>query len=360
MTPSLLYTTDEEDLRASLRAMLAVRAPSPEVLARTGTAQPYDDVLWRILAVDMGLAGLAVPEVLGGAGASLREVAVVLEELGRVVAPVPYLGSVVVATTALLSCGEQDLVRQLASGARRAALAVPFSTMPGALAATVTGPELAGTVTSVADALGADDLLVYAGTGLYIVDCSDPGVTLDPVVSLDGTRALCDITFSGVRGRLIAQREEADIAVARALLAGAALLASEQVGVAQWCLDSTVDYLKTRYQFGRPLGSFQALKHRLADVWVALTQARAVARYAAGTVAAGDYEAGLAAALAQAYCGPVALTAAQECIQLHGGIGFTWEHPAHLYLKRARSAANAFGSADQHRAALARWADLPA
>jgi alkylation response protein AidB-like acyl-CoA dehydrogenase len=148
------------------------------------------------------------------------------------------------------------------------------------------------------------------------------------------------------------------------LLAGAGLLASEQVGLAQWCLDSTVEYLRTRVQFGRKVGSFQALKHRMADVWVSVTQARAVARYAAGLLAAWEPgrteldEVRIAVALASAHCSEVAVRAAEECVQLHGGIGFTWEHPAHLYLKRAKADALAFGSADLHRARLAELVDL--
>jgi len=148
--------------------------------------------------------------------------------------------------------------------------------------------------------------------------------------------------------------------VTAALTTGAALLASEQVGLAQWCLDSTVDYLRTRYQFGRQVGSFQALKHRLADLWTRVTQARAVARYAAARAGDGDEEEAIATALAQAYCSEAAVLAAEECVQLHGGIGFTWEHPAHLYLKRARSTAIALGTADRHRAALAALVDIPA
>jgi alkylation response protein AidB-like acyl-CoA dehydrogenase len=170
----------------------------------------------------------------------------------------------------------------------------------------------------------------------------------------------------------VAPAADSDRVVATALVTGAALLASEQLGVAQWCLDSTVDHVRTRHQFGRPVGSFQAVKHRLADLWVEIAQARAVARYAAATLAkapppwrsvppeAAAPEVALAAALAQAHCGPVAVTAAEECVQLHGGIGFTWEHPAHLYLKRAKSSALALGTADRHRAALAGLVGLPA
>jgi alkylation response protein AidB-like acyl-CoA dehydrogenase len=328
------------------------------VLARVETAEPHDPKLWRQLAGEMGLAGLAVPADSGGAGASWREVAVVLEELGRAVAPVPYLGSAVVATRTLQACGPSGahLLGRLASGAATAAVAVPFGAAPGAPATAVSadGEGLSGTVRGVADALTADVLLVAAGGSLWAVDGGDAGVRRTPVVSLDATRPLCDVTLTSASAVTVGDAE----AVGAGLLAGAALLAAEQVGVAQWCLDTTVAYLKERYQFARPVGSFQALKHRLADVWVAVTQARAVARYAAGCLADDDPDLPVAAALAQAHCGPVAVLAAEECVQLHGGIGFTWEHPAHLYLKRARADAVAFGTADAHRAALAGLVDL--
>jgi alkylation response protein AidB-like acyl-CoA dehydrogenase len=355
----LLYHEHEDDLRAGVREMLADRSPADKVLARVETAEAYDPGLWRTLAVDMGLAGLPVPESRGGAGASWREVAVVCEELGRAVAPAPYLTSAVVATGVLLRL-DDPLLPELAGGARTAALAVPFGTAPGSAPSplTVEGDAVRGEVRGVADGGVADVLLVPAGDGLYAVEAADAAWT--PVVSLDLTRPLWDVILAGVAGRRIASGEQAAAAVEAGLRAGAAMLASEQVGIAEWCLGSTVDYLKTRYQFGRPVGSFQALKHRLADVWVALTQARAVARYAAGCLAADDPDARVAAALAQAHCGPVAVTAAEECVQLHGGIGFTWEHPAHLYLKRAKADALALGTADRHRAALASLVDLPA
>jgi alkylation response protein AidB-like acyl-CoA dehydrogenase len=179
------------------------------------------------------------------------------------------------------------------------------------------------------------------------------------MVSLDLTRPLCDLSLAGVPGRRLAAAPEAAAAVAAGLTVGAALLASEQLGVAQWCLESTVEYVRTRHQFGRPVGSFQALRHRLADLWVEIAQARAVARHAAACLAADDPDTAVASALAQAFCGPVAVHAAEECVQLHGGIGFTWEHPAHLYLKRAKSSAIGFGTADRHRAILAGLVDLP-
>jgi alkylation response protein AidB-like acyl-CoA dehydrogenase len=360
-THDLLYGETEDDLRAAVRAMLAERCPLPAVLERCEGAEPYDVKLWRTLAVELGCAGLAVPEEHGGVGASFREAAVVLEELGRALAPVPFLGSAVVATSALLACGERELLQELASGARTAVLALPFSTAPQApipSSVHADGDALSGTVTSVADALPADVLLVALPGALYAVQPGAGGVTRSPVVSLDLTRQLCDVTLDAAPGGLLAAGEAADRAVAAALVTGAALLASEQLGVAQWCLETTVGHLKTRYQFGRPIGSFQALKHRLADLWVEVSQARAVARYAAACVAAADPDTNIAAALAQAHCSAVATAAAEECVQLHGGIGFTWEHGAHLYLKRAKSASIAFGTPDQHRSALAAMVDL--
>jgi alkylation response protein AidB-like acyl-CoA dehydrogenase len=351
----LLYSEVEEELRASLRTLLAARSPWNEVLARTESEKTYDADLWRSIAVEMGLAGLIVPEDLGGAGASYREAAVVCEELGRAVAPIPYLGSAIVATTALLSAGS-DLVGDLASGARVGALVVPFSTAPGAVrpSVTVSDGRLSGTVTSVAEAIPADLLLVPTANGLYAVDAAQ--ASLMPVTSFDMTRQLADVTFDGAAGTLVGTLDAVD----DALRAGAAMLASEQLGVATWSLETTVDYLKTRYQFGRLIGSYQALKHRVADLYVDISQARAVARYAAACAADGDADLPVAVAVAQAFNPLVAVRATEECMQLHGGIGFTWEYPVHLYMKRAKSTAIAFGSAAAHRAALAELVNLPA
>jgi alkylation response protein AidB-like acyl-CoA dehydrogenase len=159
---------------------------------------------------------------------------------------------------------------------------------------------------------------------------------------------------------LAASGDVAVRAVAAAVAAGACVLAAEQLGVAQRCLDMTVAYVKERRQFARPVGSFQAIKHRLADLWVAVSQARAASRYAAACLAGSDADAPVAVALAKAYCSDVAVLAAQECVQLHGGIGFTWEHPAHLYLKRAKADSLAFGTAQAHRASLAGLVNLSA
>ena len=354
----LLYSEVENDLRGSVRDLLAQRSPVERVLARVESGEAYDQSLWRTLASEMGLAGMAVPERFGGGGASLRESAVVLEELGRCVAPVPFLSSAVVATTALLTAGAADPLTKLAAGETIAVLAVPFVTGPGSPlpAVTADGDRLTGRVAGVADGAAADLLLVPAGDGLYLVDATAEGVTRTGVVSLDLTRPLVDIRLDGVVGQRIA---EGGAAVRAGLTAGAALLASEQLGLAEWCLETTVAYVKVRHQFGRPVGSFQALKHRLADVWVDLTQARAVARYAAVCAAEADPDLPVAASVAQAFCSPMAVKAAEECVQLHGGIGFTWEHPAHLFLKRAKADAAGYGSADRHRQALAGLVNLP-
>ncbi|WP_034590362.1 acyl-CoA dehydrogenase family protein [Hamadaea tsunoensis] len=344
---TLLYSSWEEDLRVALRALLAARLPVSQTLVYAETAAPPPAELWSGL-VDMGLTGLAIPERLGGTDAGWPTVAVALEELGRAVAPVPYLGTIL-ATAALLECADpraEELLREIASGGIRVALAVPFGTGPAADPAL---PADGGHVRGVADALDADVFLVPAEGGLYAVGAAS--VVRTPVVALDQTRPLVDLEVPAVSGTPLAGGSRAArVALDRC----AALLASEQLGVAEWCLATTVEYVRTRYQFARPVGSFQAVKHRLADVWVSVAQARAVARYAAGT------DDPVAAPLAQAHCGPVAVAAAEACVQLHGGIGFTWEHPAHLYLKRAKASALAFGTADRHRARLAELVDLPA
>ncbi|GAA1574628.1 acyl-CoA dehydrogenase family protein [Actinomadura kijaniata] len=348
----LLYSEIETDLRAGVRELLDDKAPWNDVLAGTERDEPLDAALWQSLT-DMGVTALPVPEDRGGAGATWRETAVVAEEIGRAVAPVPFLTGAVLGVAALLAADDREL---LESG-RAAVLAVPFTTDPhAAFAPTVRAGDgtLTGAVTSVADGAAADVLLVPAADGLYAVEAADAART--PVVSLDMTRRLCDVTFDGAPARRVA---EGDAALRTALLTGAAILASEQLGLAERCLESTVAYVKARYQFGRPVGSYQALKHRLADLWTSVTQARAVARHAASCAATGDPDLPVAVAVAQAHCSAVAVKAAEECVQMHGGIGFTWEHPAHLYLKRAKSAALALGAPDRHRAALATLVDLP-
>ena len=352
----LLYTDVEDDLRASVRDVLLDRCAPAAVTAMYDGDDAVVAPLWRVLATELGLAGLLVPEAAGGAGASAREAAVVLEELGRAVAPVPFLTSAVVATTVLLDSGA-ELLTSLAAGERIAALTVPLSTGPASPLPALTidaDGRITGTVTSVAGAIEADVLLVPVAGAVHAVAVDAAQVT--PVVSLDMSRRLADVTFDGAPSELVVGDGEA--AVRRGLAVGAALLASEQVGVARWCLEETVSYLKVRRQFGRVLGGFQALKHRLADLAIAVDSGGAAARYAAVALAEGT-DVAVSTAVAQAYCSDLAVTAAEEAVQLHGGIGMTWEHPAHLYLKRAKADQIAFGTAGAYRAQLAELVGLP-
>ncbi|UXA08785.1 acyl-CoA/acyl-ACP dehydrogenase [Mycobacterium sp. SMC-2] len=358
----LLYSDTEEALRDSVRHLFADRCP-PEAVARAYDPEPPDfSGVWRTLAAELGVAGLLVPESLGGAGASAREVAVIMEEIGRAVAPVPVLSSAVLATVALLRAGDTETVSALAQGELTAALVVPVSTVPGDPIGAVTGGAdgLSGAVTTVAGAAEADVLVVPVagpfGLELHTVARTAAGVKVSPLLALDMTRPLANVSFSATDSSRVGP---GDGPVAEALRTGAALLASEQLGVAQWCFETTLAYVKQRKQFGRAIGSYQAIKHRLADLWFEVSAATAAARHAADTCARNDEDAPVAAALAQAYCSGVAVHAAEECVQLHGGIGMTWEYPAHLYLKRAKSDQLIFGTAYRHRARLAELVDLP-
>jgi alkylation response protein AidB-like acyl-CoA dehydrogenase len=363
----LLYSGVEEDLRSSVRKLLTDRGAAAAVLARCESADPYDLPLWRTMTAELGLAGLLIPEELGGAGAGPREVAVVAEEVGRSVAPVPFLGSAVLATSTLLSCAEPDpLLGALAQGERTATLAVPLTTAPDTAFPQGIRAEagtLRGRVTSVVDLEVADAVLVPAydedGPAIYALDLPARGARVEAVVPLDLTRRIADLTLESAPARRIAATAEAGAALTTALTMGAGLLASEQVGLADWCLESTVDFTRTRYQFGRPIGSFQALKHRMADLWAEIASARALARAAADALATGAADTAVLVAVAGAHCSDVAVHAAEECLQLHGGIGMTWEHPVHLYLARAKTSQLALGTPDRHRTALSHLVDLP-
>ncbi|MEV2203513.1 acyl-CoA dehydrogenase [Streptomyces fradiae] len=397
----LLYSEAESDLRAAVRALLADRAAPAALPARLEGTGPHDAALWRALAGDVGAAGLLVPEELGGQGAGPREAAVVLEELGRAVTPLPYLTSSVVATRTLLALAPAGgppagpaagLLAELAAGRRTAVLALPLTTGPGApepgapepgsptptdppppaghrprtptaetpapAPHTIPAPAPAP-IPAVADAVLADVLLVPRPDGLHAVDAADAEIR--PLTPLDLTRPLAAVTVpADAAGTRLAEAAASRAAVREGLLAGAGLLASEQLGLAEWCLEESVRHTRTRHQFNRPVGSFQALKHRMAELWLEVTAARAAARNAADALATGSADAPLAVAVAQAYCSRVAVHAAEECVQLHGGTGMTWEHPAHVYLKRAKADQLAYGSAGHHKDTLAGLVGLPA
>ena len=361
---NLLYTDVEESVRDSLRGLLTARCTPENVVALYDGKRDLVPELWRSVAAELGLAGLLIPDEHGGAGASAREAAVVLEELGRFAAPVPFLTSSVIASTALLHCRDHALLPSLAAGDRTAALVVAHSTSANSFRPVVGldgQGRLSGRVTNVAGALEADVLLVPVDTGdgveLHVVEPASAGI--EPVTSLDMTRQLADVELSGATSTWIVGDADGESAVRAALQLGTALLASEQLGVAQWCLDTSVAYLRERKQFGRAVGGFQAIKHRLADLYVAVESARATARYAAATAATDDPDWLVAASLAKAFCSEVSVKAAEECVQLHAGIGMTWEYPAHLYLKRAKASQIALGTPGTHRQMLGELVNLP-
>ena len=361
VTSDLTYSDTEDALRESVRALLGAHCPSARVTAMYDGDDSVSIELWQTVSASMELAGIGISEACGGGGAASREVAVVMEELGRAVAPLPFLTSSVIAATVLASCGADDHLRSLVDGGQVAALVVPFTAMdladidpPHAYAS----GALDGAVRGVAGLPGATLLLVPAiSAGEITLQAVTPDPATTSIIrrsSLDMTRPIADIELTGAPTVELARGDTARAAIEAGLLRGAALLASEQVGIAEWCLESTVAYATTRTQFGRPIGSFQAVKHRLARLWIAVNGARAAARQAAVLIDGNDDAARSATWLAQAYCSDVAVLAAEECVQLHGGIGMTWEHPAHLYLKRAKADQLALGTPAHHRAAIGR------
>jgi len=350
----------DAELQSSVENLMSRVCEYSRLIAMYDGDRSVATELWDKIRFELGLAGMLIPEEMGGVGLTAREAAVVTQTLGRSMAATPFLTSSVVATSLLLSANSA-LIAQMASGELTVAVALPFSTAPmGNLSTFSIDADglIVGSARSVAGAIEAQTLIVPVlnndGIALYAVDADS--LTVMPRVSLDMTRQVADVTCQRVRGTLVAQNAEQMLR--RALLIGAVLLASEQVGVARWCLDTSVAYLKERRQFGQPLGNFQALKHRLADLYVGVENARAAARFAAVSLAEGDPDVEIATAVAQAFCSDVAVLAAEEAVQLHAGMGMTWEHPAHLYLKRAKADQVAFGSAGEFRARLADLVDL--
>lgn len=353
----LLDSDVEADLRETMRAMLSARCRPQQVAMLFEGDRSIVSPVWRSMAGELGLAGLLVPEDRGGSGGSAREAAVVMEEIGRAVAPVPFLESSVIATTILLA-GDSNLVDRLASGDLTAALLVPYggsspSDLPKVTVDAAGG--LRGMVRDAAGVLDADVLLVAVETsgGIEVRSVASVDVHIAAVTSLDMTRQLADVELDGAPSVVVVPSHAGRDALISSFTLGAAMLASEQAGIAAWCLETTVEYLKTRRQFGRVVGGFQAVKHRLADLYVEVESANASARFAAGAWAAHTADAPIAAAVAASYCGDVAVGAAEEAVQLHGGMGMTWEHPTHLYLKRAKADQIGLGRSDWHREQLA-------
>jgi alkylation response protein AidB-like acyl-CoA dehydrogenase len=376
MTVSFALTDEQRQLAEMARDLFTEQATSARVravmLGEAGTG--FDDTLWTELG-RYGLLSLTIPEDHGGAGASFTELAIVLEEAGRRLAPVPLLSSAVLGAEALLAAGTDEqharLLPEVAAGTVRLALAHldaggDLWAAPGVHATRAGGTwTLDGTAAYVIDGASATDLVVAAqvddGLELFVVPGEADGVTRTPLEVLDLTRPLATIEFAGVEVAAADHLDGGDAMVAlhRALTAGVVALAVEQVGVIDHTLSACTAYARDRIQFGRAIGSFQAVKHRLADMLVEAESARSAAHYAARVLAAGDrQELAIAAALAKAYCGEVADRTAADGIQLFGGIAFTWEHDQHLYLKRARAAKLLLGDPKHHRAILAELLEL--
>jgi alkylation response protein AidB-like acyl-CoA dehydrogenase len=348
----LVLDPEQEELRSVVRKLLADRSPMAKVREVMETG--HDPALWRALG-EIGVLGLVVPEDLGGAGAGHVERAVVLEELGRALTPSPYLASAVLATDTLLALDDDaaraELLPPLAAGERIGTVAVGEGgglLDPGE-ATTATRRdgrwELDGTKAPVLAGDAADLVLVHTRTGWFAVE---GGFTATPLTGLDPTRRLARLDFAATPARPLegaALDAVADLA--------AVALAAEQVGVMRRAMELTADYAKVRMQFGRPIGSYQAVKHGCADMYAAWELALSVLRHAAWTADHDREGLPLAAALAQVYAGPACFEAANGMVQYHGGIGYTWEHDAHLYYKRAKSAELLLGPPARHRARLA-------
>lgn len=342
---------EREDLRRSLRDLLGRLADEPARQAALDSDLGHDPVLWSRLA-ELGALSLAIPEDFGGAGYGAVEQSVVLEELGRALAPSPFLGTVVLAGTALVAAGGEaaaDTLGGIAEGTTLAALALlehdaQWRTSGFATTAEAVGDgwRLTGAKTLVIDGSVADALVVAAetaaGPSLFLVTGPD-GIRRTPLTTLDLTRRMAAITFDSATATLLGEAGAAAKVLDRVLDAAMVALAAEQVGAARACLDASVCYAKDRVQFGRQIGSFQAVKHRCADMFTRVQLATAAAQEAAH---AADGEPGrapaeVAAAVAHLVCSESAMVTATENIHVHGGIGFTWEHPGHLYFRRAKS-----------------------
>jgi alkylation response protein AidB-like acyl-CoA dehydrogenase len=350
-------------LRDGARRFLDEQCSTDRVREVMESPRGYDADLWKKMA-EQGWTSMHIPEKYGGAGFSFAETAILLHEMGRSLAPVPFLSSVVLAAEAILRAGSEDQKTRwlpgIASGDVIATLAVaePGLGWREEGVATVASPagngyELSGTKAFVTDAPVARLFIVAArdddGVGLY--STSVEAVAVEPVVSLDSTRPLGTVTLTGAPAEhLVAGSWET---VEHVFDVAAVGLAAEQVGGIERVLEMAVQYAKDRKQFGRAIGSFQAIKHMCADMLVSLESARSAAGFAVWALATGSDEVSLAAPLAKAYCSEAYFKVAADNIQLHGGIGFTWEHDAHLYFKRAKSTELLLGSPAGQRELLA-------
>lgn len=357
-----VFTPEQQQLRTAVRKFSADNFGEAPARRLMESEPRYDPAVWRRLGEELGVLGLSVPEADGGVGGSLVDQAVAVEEFGAALACGPLFGTVYLAIPALVACppGEprDELLAALVEGRRAAAFAVADSAGafdPATVTVAASGGTLTGTLDRVVDGDAADVILLAAngsdGLGLYAVDGSD--VARGPLVTMDLTRPQATVVLDGTPARRLCGPAEAERVITHALEVGSALLAVEQVGAASHLLDLSVEYAKSRLQFGRQIGSFQAIKHKLADMLVDLEHARSTAYHAVWALANGTDDPALAVSIAQATCSAAFSRIAADTIQVHGGTGFTWEHQAHLYFKRAATDAALLGSAEDHRSRVA-------
>jgi alkylation response protein AidB-like acyl-CoA dehydrogenase len=361
------FSEEQEELRRAVRRFLADKSPEGEVRRLMETVEGYDPAVWQQMAGQLGLQSLAIPERYGGAGYGFVELVVVLEEMGAVLLCAPFFSSVVLGAHALLTSDDEEAkerwLPKIASGASIATLALTEDSGRWDLDSIELqarrdgdGWVLDGHKSFVLDGHLATLLLVAArsaeGLGLFAVEGSAAGLARTPLSTMDQTRKQARLELASTPAVPVGVPGGAGPGLVKTLQLAAVALAAEQVGGAQHCLDSSVEHAKTRIQFGRPIGSFQAIKHKCADLLLEVESARSAAYYAGWAAAEGSDELPLVASLAKSYCSETYFHAAAENIQIHGGIGFTWEHDAHLYFKRAKSSELLFGDPTYHRELL--------
>jgi alkylation response protein AidB-like acyl-CoA dehydrogenase len=364
----LTFTEEQEELRLSVRRFLAEKSPETEVRRLMETADGYEPAVWRQMADQLGLQGLIVPESFGGAGYTYRELAIVFEEMGRALLCAPYFSTVALATTLLLACGDEAAqsayLPGIASGSTIATVALTEEsgrwdeegvTLPATRSAD--GWQLTGEKTYVIDAQAADLILVVArtaaGPSIFAVTKGSPGLTVEPLTTMDQTRKQARVRFDAAPATLLGAEGSGWAGVSAMLDLAAVALAAEQAGGAQQVLDLAVAYAQHRMQFGRTIGSFQAIKHKCANMLLDVESAKAAAYAAAASAASSDDELPRIASMVKTFCSEAYSYTAAEAIQVHGGMGFTWAHPCHLYYRRARSSEIILGDPNYHRELLA-------
>jgi alkylation response protein AidB-like acyl-CoA dehydrogenase len=367
------FSEEQDQLRDAVRRFLEAKSPSAEVRRLMETDEGYDPAVWSQMANELGLQSLHIPEEYGGQGFTWVELGIVLEEMGAALLCAPYFSTVVLAASAIMNGAtpeqQAELLPGIASGETIAALAITepngrWDASGVEMIATGSGDAvtLSGTKSYVIDGHIANLLIVVArtegsigtdGVGFYAVDGDAAGLTRTQLATLDQTRKQAKLDFAGVPARALGDAGNAWPAVEKTLQHASIGLCNEMVGGAQKVLDMSVEYAKVRVQFGRPIGSFQAIKHKCADMLLEVESAKSAAYYAAGTAAEDTDELAVIASLTKAFCSDAYFHATAENIQIHGGIGFTWEHDAHLYFKRAKSSEILLGDATYHRERLA-------